>query len=225
MPRRTARRVEAGREVLEAGDRGGDVERQEERCHGVDVRIADRRDRFDPGADRRGRRDEEDDAVRPFGDPRPAARVEPADAAERDDRSHCKASTAAVGAARAVASVAAGSVSAAARPPVATTHQRAPRRLCCLSPTDTDAALASTRTSAKATSRDGGMQDGMLYLSRAAGPPGMAPCEGLSPSCSGGSAVTNWQNWMRGGGRSHCAARPRATASPRTLLDNDARAL
>ena len=84
-PRRTRARS-SWCEVLEAADRGGDVQRQAERRHRVDLRIAHRQDRLDPGADRQDHRDDEDDPVRPFGDPRPAARVEAAHAAEHDDR-------------------------------------------------------------------------------------------------------------------------------------------
>ena len=68
---------------------------------------------------------------------------------------HCKARREAIGAPTPAGSVRARSASAAANATLATSHQRVPRRLCCFSPTDTDAALASMRTVARATSRVG----------------------------------------------------------------------
>ena len=60
----------AGREVLEAGDRGSHVQREEQRRHCVDLRIAHRLDRLDPGAHpsagrrRRGRSGRPDSEIR-----------------------------------------------------------------------------------------------------------------------------------------------------------------
>ena len=76
----------AARKVLEARHGGGDVQGQPERGHGVHLRVGRDVVGHAPRRQRRQHRDGEGDAIGPFGDARPAARVEAADAAQHDDR-------------------------------------------------------------------------------------------------------------------------------------------
>ena len=156
MPQAQRPQGRAGREVLEAGDRGGDVQGQEERppSHGPARRwrarsARPRRRRSASAATARALRSG------PLGDARSAARVEAAHAAEHDDRPLQREHGGDRRARCRPARWPPAAASAAARTALAATHQRAPRRLCCFRPTDTEATLASTRTTAKATSRVG----------------------------------------------------------------------